>query len=146
MIIMITPNALGIGSCGARVLQSRLAARGALCTLSPCRTQQMDSGSSSEESSLSSLPPESEEDSVLVLRLCPRSFHLPRIYRVVRRTTRVRAQVLLDRPLPLFILFLGSASIGGRVLLHTDVPLWRLLSLCSREARVCIAHFAQLPA
>ena len=109
----------------------------------------MDSASSSESSSQtsgSSLPPESEEDFVLVLRLRPRVFHVPRILRIVRRTTRVRGQVLLDRPLPLFILFLGSASIGGRVLLHTDVPLWRLLSLCSREARVCIAHFAQLTA
>ena len=105
----------------------------------------MDSASSSEFSSRASAS-ESEEASVLILRLRPRAFHLPRLVRLLRRVTPFRAEVLLDRPLPLFVLFFGSDSVGGRLLLLTEVPVWRLLSLCCRETRVCIAHFTGLAA
>ena len=104
----------------------------------------MDSASSSEFSSRASAS-ESEEASVLILRLRPRAFHLPRLVRLLRRVTPFRAEVLLDRPLPLFVLFFGSDSVGGRLLLLTEVPVWRL-SLCCRETRVCVAHFTRLAA
>ena len=105
----------------------------------------MDSASSAEFSSRASAS-ESEGASVLILRLRPRAFHLPRLVRLLRRVTPFRAEVLLDRPLPLFVLFFGSDSVGGRLLLLTEVPVWRLLSLCCRETRVCIAHFTRLAA
>ena len=108
----------------------------------------MDSASSSESSfqTSASFVSEGEEASVLILRLRPRAFHLPRLVRLLRRVTPFRAEVLLDRPLPLFVLFFGSDSVGGRLLLLTEVSVWRLLSLCCRETRVCIAHFTRLAA
>ena len=112
----------------------------------------MDSDSSEESSSGPSLsssvgsPRQGEGEAVILLRLRPRQFHLPRIVRLIRRAHRNRAQVLLDRPLPLLALFLGSAPVGGRLLLCTTVAEWRELSITCGEARLCIAHFGLLTA
>ena len=115
--------------------------------------RQMDSDSSGESSSgplsLSSSvgsPHQGEDEAVIFVSLRPREFHLPRIARLIRRAHRNRAQVLLDRPLPLLVLFLGSAPVGGRLLLYTTVAEWRELSITCGEARLCIAHFALLTA
>ena len=114
--------------------------------------RQMDSGSSEESSSGPSLlrsvgsAHQSEDAAVIFVCLRPREFHLPRIVRLIRRAHRNRAQVLLDRPLPLLVLFLGSAPVGGRLLLCTSVAEWRELSITCGEARLCIAHFTLLTA
>ena len=114
--------------------------------------RQMDPGSSEESSSGPSLlssvgsAHQGEDEAVIFVNLRPREFHLPRIVRLIRRAHRNRAQVLLDRPLPLLVLFLGTAPVGGRLLLCTTVAEWRELSITCGEARLCIAHFVLLTA
>ena len=83
---------------------------------------------------------------MVFVTLRPREFHLPRVVQLIRRGHRNRAQVLLDRPFPLLVLFLGTAPVGGRLLLCTHVAEWRELSITCGEARLCIAHFALLTA
>ena len=83
------------------------------------------------------------------LRLFPYHSHAPQLLRGILETTALQKRVLdkRDRPhLSQAELLLGSSTVGGFLLVHTDCVGWRRLALASFEVRRCVITHLQLTA
>ena len=86
-------------------------------------------------------------DSEELVRVRPRSFHLPALTAAAPQATPLE-RVVLERPerpeLSQLELCLGSATIGSSVLLFSDTPAWARLAACSSESQLCLLHYLHL--
>ena len=104
---------------------------------------------SSTESSSYGYISSTESATLQVVRVRPRSFHLPRLSAALLLATPLERAVLdrEERPsLSTLERCLGSATVGGSVLLLTDAETWCILSACSRESQLCLLHHLHLEA
>ena len=74
------------------------------------------------------------------IRIRPRLFYQARLEEELQACTPWLAEVLSRPRLSLFECFLGSVSIGNRVLLCTTELEWIQLSRVSRECSICASH------
>lgn len=97
----------------------------------------MDSSSSESSSSQSSVPAP-QGGRPLLLRIRPRAFHQPALLLQIFHCSPELAEVLDREGVSIFERFLGSGSLGPRVLLHLSEGDWCRLGRASRESQICL--------